>query len=140
MKGVERGEGDVRGEVALHAPEGLSVVVHDNSKVRGRLLYLQQPQHCRQEAVADGRVFSAHSRQPLPAEAKVRAVQQRMRVHENEPTQRKKGKVSRRYSSPCFPYKQLDICSTAKRKLRTCHVTCTARRQHLLLGSFVCTV
>ncbi len=69
----------------LRAPESFPVVVHDHSKVRGGLLDLQQPQHCGQEAVADGCVLAAHCGQPLPAEAKVRPVQQRMRIHKDEP-------------------------------------------------------
>ena len=50
-------------------PEGLPVMIHDNSEVCGRLMDFQQAQHCRQEAIADGGVFSARCLKPLCPEA-----------------------------------------------------------------------
>ena len=60
-------------------------MVHDHSKVCGWLLYLQQPEHRGEKAVADGCVFAASRLQPLRPEAKVGAVQQCMRIHQDQP-------------------------------------------------------
>lgn len=61
------------------------MVVHDDGKVRGRLLQLQQAQHRREEAISYRRVLPRRRRQPLCTKAKVRAVQERMCVHKDEP-------------------------------------------------------
>ena len=73
------------GQTACTIPEGLAVVVHDDGKVGRRLLQLQQPEHRGQEAVRNGRVLPGCRRQALRAKAKVRAVQQCVRIHEDEP-------------------------------------------------------
>jgi len=61
------------------------MVVHDHSKVCGWLLYLQQPQHCGKEAIADGGVFAACCFQARSLEAKMGAVQQCVSVHQYQP-------------------------------------------------------
>ena len=68
-----------------HSPEGLAVMVHDDCKVGGGLLDLQQPQQGGQEAITDAGVLAPCCLQPLSSEAKVGAVQQRVCIHQYQP-------------------------------------------------------
>ncbi len=67
------------------APERLAGRVKHDGQVRRRRRQLQQVEQRAEQAVRGARVLAARGRQARAAEAEVRAVQQRQRVHQDQP-------------------------------------------------------